>query len=243
MADSAPLNNRSRANETKLEPSTQLSRAIRPKQAFRPTVTPNLPEKALWCRIPLSWFLERFSGRVSYPPRLLGATSRVGRIGCGSRQLEAERQVRIADLMAIARDVLEPLGYEVLEVQTGGAGRVSTVVVRMDRLDEQPVAVTDLERASRVLGLEFDRLDPIQGEYRLELESPGAKRPLLRARHFERMVGLKVKVKVPGVGGTVGIIKEVTPETVTLETDGGKLESFNLAGIQANLMEFPDKHR
>jgi ribosome maturation factor RimP len=145
--------------------------------------------------------------------------------------------------MAIARDVLEPLGYEVLEVQTGGAGRVSTVVVRMDRLDEQPVAVTDLERASRVLGLEFDRLDPISGEYRLELESPGAKRPLLRARHFERMMGLKVKVKVPGVGGTVGIIREVTPETVTLETDGGKLESFNLAGIQANLMEFPDKHR
>jgi ribosome maturation factor RimP len=139
--------------------------------------------------------------------------------------------------------VLEPLGYEVLEVQTSGGHRVSSVIVRIDRLDEQPVQVSDLERASRVVGLEFDRLDPIQGAYRLEIESPGAKRPLLRQRHFERMIGLKVKVKVPGVGGMVGRIKDVTPETVTLEVDGGKLETFRLEGIQANLMEFPDKHR
>jgi ribosome maturation factor RimP len=151
--------------------------------------------------------------------------------------------VRIADYIAIAREVLEPLGYEVLEVQAGGGNRVSSVLVRIDRLDEQPVAVEDLERASRVLGLELDRLDPIQGEYRLELESPGAKRPLFRQRHFERMIGLKVKVKVPGVGGTIGVIREVTPESVTLEVDGGKMESFNLAGITANLAEFPDGHR
>jgi ribosome maturation factor RimP len=151
--------------------------------------------------------------------------------------------VRVAELIAIARDVLEPLGYEVLEVQSSGGKRTSLVLVRIDRLDEQPVTVEDLERASRVLGLEFDRLDPIQGEYRLELESPGAKRPLFRQRHFERMLGLKVKVKVPGVGGTVGTIQEVTPETVTLKTDGNKLETFKLEGITANLMEFPDKHR
>lgn len=151
--------------------------------------------------------------------------------------------MRIADLTAIAKDVLEPLGYEVLEVVTSGGKRTSLVLVRIDRLDEQPVGVEDLERSSRVLGLEFDRLDPIQGEYRLELESPGSKRPLLRQRHFERMLGLKIKVKVPGVGGTVGIIKEVTDATVTLEADGGKLETFNLAGITANLAEFPDGHR
>jgi ribosome maturation factor RimP len=145
--------------------------------------------------------------------------------------------------MTMARDVLEPLGYEVLEVQNSGGKRSSLVLVRIDRLDEQPVTVEDLERASRVLGLEFDRLDPIQGEYRLELESPGSKRPLLRQRHFERMLGLKAKVKVPGVGGTVGVIEAVDDNTVTLKTDGNKLETFNLEGIIANLTEFPDKHR
>jgi ribosome maturation factor RimP len=156
-----------------------------------------------------------------------------------------ERRVRcfIAVIEDIVHEALEPLGFEVLEVVVSGSKRSSLVLVRMDRLDEQPVTTTDLERASRVLGLEMDKFDPIQGEYRLELESPGPKRPLTRQRHFERMMGLKAKVKVAGVGGFVGKIVEVTPEAVTLEGDAQERRSFPLAGIVANLAEFPDRHR
>ena len=100
-----------------------------------------------------------------------------------------------------------------------------------------------MERASRVVSLEFDRLDPIATEYRLEFESPGGKRPLLRQRHFERMLGLKAKVKVAGVGGFVGKIIEVNSQTVTLEGDAAEQRSFALLGIDAHLTEFPDRHR
>lgn len=139
--------------------------------------------------------------------------------------------------------MLEPLGYEVLEVQLSHGKKSTTVLVRIDRLDEAPVTTADLERGSRVLGLEFDRLDPIQNPYRLEFESPGSKRPLLRQRHFERMLGLKAKVKVAGIGGFVGKIVEVSSEQVTLEGDKQERRSFPLAGIVANLTEFPDRHR
>lgn len=128
-------------------------------------------------------------------------------------------------------------------MQLSHGKKSTTILVRIDRLDEAPVTTTDLERSSRVLGLEFDRLDPIQNPYRLEFESPGSKRPLLRQRHFERMIGLKAKVKVAGIGGFVGKIVEVTAEQVTLEGDKQERRSFALAGIVANLTEFPDRHR
>ncbi len=156
-----------------------------------------------------------------------------------------ERRVRwvIADITEIVKSVLEPLGYEVLEVQMNGGKQSTTVLIRIDKFDETPVATADLERSSRVVSLEFDRLDPIESAYRLEFESPGGKRPLLRARHFERMLGLKAKVKVAGVGGFVGKIVDVTAETVTLEGDKEERRTFPLAGIDAHLTEFPDRHR
>ncbi len=142
----------------------------------------------------------------------------------------------------IARDVLEPLGYEVLEVIVS-SGRVSTsLIVRIDRIDETPVTVDDLTRASNVLGLELDHLDPIQGEYKLDLESPGPKRPLITVRHFERHTGLKIKVKRMDAS-IIGKIVVVTPESVTLELDGNVIETLPIAGIRAFLAEWPDSHR
>ncbi len=145
------------------------------------------------------------------------------------------------DLTDIARSVLGPLGYEVLDVQLQNPGRHPTLVVRMDRLDEQPVAVSDVERASAALSVELDRLDPIEGEYRFEVESPGAKRPLTRARHFERMVGLKARVRGDGHSFTAPILK-VDGEDVTFETPDGPV-TLRVGDFQANLAEFPPSHR
>lgn len=146
---------------------------------------------------------------------------------------------QIATLQDIVQEAVQPLGFEVLEVQLQNGG--SAVLVRIDRLDEQPVTMDDLTKASRAAEAEFDRLDPIKGEYRLEFESPGAKRPLLRARHFERMLGLKARVRGDGQAFTAPI-KAVSGETVTFDVNGQDV-TLNIADIQANLAEFPDRHR
>lgn len=150
--------------------------------------------------------------------------------------------VGIADVAQLAAEVLGPLGYELLEVQVGQGRSSTTVTVRIDRLDEQPVSVEDLERASGVLGLELDRLDPIPGRYKLEVESPGPKRPLTRARHFERMIGLKVKAKRQG-GSLIGRIVAVDEAAVTLEDERGENVRMDLADIRATLAEWPAEHR
>ena len=145
------------------------------------------------------------------------------------------------NLESIAVNILEPLGFEVLEVQVQNAQRSPIVVVRIDRLDEQPVTTEDLQLCSQTLGLEFDRLDPIKKEYRLEFESPGPKRPLKRARHFERMLGLKAKVR-SSVENFTAPIKEVSGDMVTF-AHGDEGITLRIGDFQANLAEFPDRHR
>ncbi|EYB69825.1 hypothetical protein DEIPH_ctg001orf0039 [Deinococcus phoenicis] len=145
-------------------------------------------------------------------------------------------------MQTLADGVLRPLGFEVLDVQVQNPGRRPIVVIRMDRLDEQPVTVEDLETASRAVGAEFDRTDPIAGEYRLELESPGAKRPLTRARHFERMLGLKARVRGEGHAFTAPI-KAVAGEQVTFDVEGQGDVTLMVGTFQGNLAEFPDRHR
>ncbi|WP_110885131.1 ribosome maturation factor RimP [Deinococcus yavapaiensis] len=141
----------------------------------------------------------------------------------------------------IVTTVLEPLGFEVLEVHLQNPGRKPLLLVRIDRFDEQPVTIEDVHRASSALDAELDRLDPIEGEYRLEVESPGGKRPLKRARHFERMIGLKAKVRSKGHNFTAPILK-VEGDDVTFDLQDGPV-TLKAGEFQANLAEFPPSHR
>lgn len=144
-------------------------------------------------------------------------------------------------LELLARQVLEPLGFELLDVQVQNPGRHPTVVIRIDRLDEQPVTLENIEAASRAIGSAYDRADPIAGEYRLELESPGPKRPLIRPRHFERMLGLKVRVRGNGHNFTAPLTA-LDGDQATFETTDGPV-TLSTGSIQANLAEFPPEHR
>lgn len=150
------------------------------------------------------------------------------------------------DLAQAARDVLTPLGYEVLEVHVSRGRGPRRVLLRIDRLDEGVVSVEDVRTAAETFGLELDRLDPFPDAYRLEVESPGAERPLVTARHFERFRDLLVKVRVAGET-LVGRVREVHGEQLLLEVDapGGSVRREVALGAveRARLAEWPDSPR
>ncbi len=105
-----------------------------------------------------------------------------------------------ARVAAIATPVLNGLGYRLVRVRvTGSAG--CTVQIMAERPDGT-MAIEDCEAASRALSPVFDTEDPIDGEYRLELSSPGIDRPLVRRSDFERHAGheMKVEMAVPAAG-------------------------------------------
>lgn len=146
------------------------------------------------------------------------------------------------DLADVARDVLTPLGYEVLEAKLSRKGRTPRLLVRVDRQDETVVSVDDVRIASEALSLELDRLDPIGGAYNLEVESPGAARPLVTARHFERFHDLRAKVRTNDDAFT-GVIRSVDGDTVTFEVDGERRTLQRNAIQNARLAEWPDEPR
>jgi ribosome maturation factor RimP len=148
------------------------------------------------------------------------------------------------NLLEAAQGVLAPLGYEVLEVTVNARGRERRVLVRIDRLDEGRVAVDDVRKASEAFGLELDRLDPFEGRYHLEVESPGAQRPLLRARHFERFHDLLVKVRVAGKALS-GRVRAVEGDTILFELEGdGGVQRLSVGDIErAQLAEWPSEPR
>jgi ribosome maturation factor RimP len=146
------------------------------------------------------------------------------------------------ELAQAAEEVLAPLGFEVLECTVSGTGRERRVLLRVDRLDEQGVTVDDVAKAAEVFGLELDRLDPFDAPYRLDVESPGPKRPLKTERHFERFHDLLAKVRLEDETFT-GRIREVSGGTIAFEVDGER-RTVRLDRIQvARLAEWPSEPR
>lgn len=146
------------------------------------------------------------------------------------------------ELSQAATALLEPLGFEVLELTISGNGNKRRMLLRVDRLDGGVVSMDDITNVTEVFSLELDRLDPFTGAYQLEVESPGPHRPLLRSEHFQRFHDLDAKVVVRGERFT-GKIREVTSESVTFEV-GGERRDVAISDIDsARLAEWPDSPR
>lgn len=90
------------------------------------------------------------------------------------------------------REVVGPAvaaaGLYLEDVGVARAGRRSVVRVTVD-LPEDAVGSLDsdaLGEVSRDISAALDRHDPVDGEYVLEVSTPGTSRPLTEPRHFRR---------------------------------------------------------
>ncbi|MEY9849762.1 ribosome maturation factor RimP [Streptacidiphilus sp. MAP5-3] len=116
--------------------------------------------------------------------------------------------------------LLEPLaakaGADLEEVRLGKVGgrRVLEVVVDADGgVDLDAVA-----ELSRVFGEALDASDLMgDGEYRLEVGSPGVDRPLTQPRHWRRATTRLVKVQLTAGAEVTGRVLESDDEGVLLE--------------------------
>lgn len=145
------------------------------------------------------------------------------------------------DLEAAAKDLLEPLGFEVLELKINKDSKNREILLRIDKLSEEIVSIDDVSLVANVFGLELDQIDPFEDPYQLNVESPGSKRPLKTKRHFERFIDLKAKVKTNKKTFT-GVIKEVTDKSVSFLVKK-ELHKYKFSEIKANLAEWPKTPR
>lgn len=94
----------------------------------------------------------------------------------------------------LAAPIAESLGLSIWDVRYLKEGAQWYLRVFIDK--DGGVDINDCERMSRALDEPLDRLDPIDGEYILEVSSPGIERELVRPEHFARFIGADIMVKM-----------------------------------------------
>lgn len=92
---------------------------------------------------------------------------------------------------------LDGMGYDLVRVVLQGRTR-PTLQVMAERKDGKGMTVDDCADISRSLSALLDVDDPIQGEYVLEVSSPGIDRPLTRSSDFVTWCGHEAKIESLG---------------------------------------------
>lgn len=94
-------------------------------------------------------------------------------------------------LIALLEPAVEALGYELADLEAGFTGGRGVLRLFIDR--PEGIRVEDCEAVSRQVSGLLDVEDPIQGDYDLEVSSPGMDRKLVKPEHFDRFAGQPVK--------------------------------------------------
>lgn len=133
------------------------------------------------------------------------------------------------DLQRILDSTLTGLGYELVDFERPGKGRLLRVFIDKAggiTVDDCAAVSNHLSRVLAVEGVDYDRL---------EVSSPGLDRPLKKERDFARYAGQKARIKlrvpVEGQRNFVGVLRDTRAGKVEIEVDGGKTVSLDLANL------------
>jgi ribosome maturation factor RimP len=135
-------------------------------------------------------------------------------------------------LIARYEPILKDTGYELVEVEFvpgKGGGTLRFYIDGPNGID-----VDDCAKASHAISELLDVEDPIQGEYSLEVSSPGLDRVLRTPEHFARFVDNRVKIElqVPRDGRKryTGMLRRTDGESIQVDVDNFSV-SIKLAEI------------
>ena len=142
-----------------------------------------------------------------------------------------------AALNALIEPVVAAMGFELWGIDHLSQGKNSRLVIYIER--ESGVSVEDCADISRQVSAVMDVEDPIAGEYRLEVSSPGMARPLYSLDQFTRFQGhhvaLKLRTAFDGRRKYQGLLVGVEGDEVLLQLDGEEycfpIESIDSAHI------------
>ena len=100
-------------------------------------------------------------------------------------------------LLELLDPVVEAHGFELVRVRLmGGSATGRTLQIMAERPEDGDLGIDDCVRLSRAISEVMDAADPVSGEYRLEVSSPGIDRPLTRLKDFLANEGLEAKIEL-----------------------------------------------
>ena len=118
----------------------------------------------------------------------------------------------------LLQPVVEALGAQLwgLDLQSGGRRKLLRIYIDRD----EGVDVELCAAVSRQVSAIMDVEDPIQGEYVLEVSSPGMDRPLYELAHYQQLLGEQIAVKLrfayEGQRNFKGLLQAVEGDDIVL---------------------------
>lgn len=144
-------------------------------------------------------------------------------------------------LEPIRRQVAQ-LGYELVDLDSGGTAQRPVLRLRVDRPESTPgqgITIDECVKISRAIEAWLDRDYPLGARYILEVSSPGLERPVRWPEHWRRFRGRAVRLKARGLPGrpTATIVDVPDDAHVTLGLPDGREVTLPLEEIrEATLM-------
>ncbi len=97
-------------------------------------------------------------------------------------------------LTELIKPVVEALGCELWGIENLSMGRHSTLKIYIDA--ENGIGIEDCTKVSRQVSSLLDVEDPINGEYTLEVSSPGLDRRLFLLEQYRAYIGEQVRIRL-----------------------------------------------
>ena len=128
-------------------------------------------------------------------------------------------------LLELLDPVAEAAGYEIVRLRLmGGHKSGRTLQIMAERPSDGDMNIDDCTRLSRAISEVLDAADPVAGEYRLEVSSPGVDRPLTRLKDFETYSGLDARLELDRLADNrkrfKGILAGVEGDNVLIDLEG-----------------------
>lgn len=132
-------------------------------------------------------------------------------------------------LLELIQPAVEGLGYEFVGAELVGQGKQSILRVYIDTDNKVGILVGDCSKVSHQISGILDVEDPINGQYTLEVSSPGMERPLFTIEHFQRFKGSIIKLElrqatVEGQRKFTGDLLDVKEQIIHLHVDEEEVE-------------------
>lgn len=144
-----------------------------------------------------------------------------------------------ADIQELLQPVVTELGYQLWGCEYLPQGKHSLLRIYIDK--DGGIGISDCEVVSRQVSALLDVEDPIQGNYSLEVSSPGLPRPLFFKEHYQQYVGHAVQIKlykpVNGTRKLDAVIESVDEHSVRLRVDNEEIEVQFSQIVKANLTD------
>ena len=125
-------------------------------------------------------------------------------------------------LTALIEPVASDEGFELIRVRLTGK-KAPTLQVMAERPDGT-MSAEDCARLSRAISPVLDAADPIEGNYDLEVSSPGIDRPLTRLKDFDDWQGheakLELKEAAEGQKRFRGVLAGTDGDNICIDLDG-----------------------